>query len=66
MWKAIKAIGDHWKQPVESKGFIKNYIDINRDHVPLKKQKEIFNELLTEISSKLHGAKYKINLNKYD
>ena len=47
----IKAIEDHGKQLVESDEIIRKDFNINRDIIPLEKQKKIFNELVEERSS---------------
>ena len=50
------------KQLTESVELVKNDFSIDRDGVPLKKQKEIFNKLLAERASVLDSIKIELTL----
>ena len=62
--KQIKELEEHGKQLIESNELIKNDFNIDRDGVPLKEQKEIFNKLLAEEASEFFGIKDIIHPNK--
>ena len=46
--KQIKALEEHRKQLFESNELIKKGFNINRDRIPLEKEKKIFNEIVEE------------------
>ena len=48
--KQIKALEKRGKQLVESNELIEKDLNVNRDSIPLEKQKKVFNELVEEKS----------------
>ena len=59
--KQIRAIEDHGKQLVESNELIKKDFNIDRDSIPLDKQRKIFNELIEERSFGFKNLEKRIN-----
>ena len=57
----IKTIDDHEKQLAEFNELIREDFNINRDSIPLEKKKNLFNELVEEISSEFWNLEKRNN-----
>ena len=60
--KQIKGIENHGKQLAESNELIKKDFNIDRDSIPLEKQRKIFNELVEEKSSEFKNLEKRLIL----
>ena len=57
----MRANKDNGKQLVESNELIKKDFNIDKDGIPLEKQKNIFNELVEKNPAEFQNLKEKIN-----